>query len=184
MCCYCWDSIFTPSWRSPMRIVIDMYSLFQECWDWSFGRGVYAQKGAEVEVPLWEKWQGEIGIEFKRNWNRIETGNQCFLSRYSSPAPREGPRAKSTSWRSTNPGWPTGSPHISLAAQDSKVQYLRKWPKSDPSCLDGLESGHHLLFCPRISFKGLGSILGPGDLWPLVHYYCDGWAQATTVKMT
>jgi len=55
----------------------------------------------------------------------------------------------------------------SLPKTLEKVQYMRKWPKSDPSCSDGLESGH-LLFCPRISFKGLGSILGPGDLWPLV----------------
>ena len=98
-----------------------------------------------------------------------------FPFRYSSPAPRVGPRAKYTSWRSTNPGWPTGRGRH-YCPRLEKVQYMRKWPKSDPSC-SGLESGH-LIFCPRISFKGLGSTLGSGDPWPLVNY-CDRWSQAT-----
>ena len=99
-----------------------------------------------------------------------------FPFRYSSPAPRVGPRAKFTSWRSTNPGWQTGS-----TSQDSKVQYLRACGLKVTLLCCRLEYGH-LLFCPRISFKGLGSILGPGDLWPLVNF-CDGWAQSRCPKL-
>ena len=51
-----------------------MYTLLQECRDWSLGRGVHAQKGAKVEVPLWEKWQGGIWT-----WNWIQIV-KAFLS--------------------------------------------------------------------------------------------------------
>ena len=51
------------------------YGFFsQECWDWSPRRGVHAQKGAKVEVPLWEKWQGGIWT-----WNWIQIV-KAFLS--------------------------------------------------------------------------------------------------------
>ena len=92
------------------------------------------------KVSLYQHWSGRLmfhmnfkGMDLKQNIN-------IFPFRYSSPAPRVGPRAKSTSWRSTNPGWPTGR-GWPWCPRLEKVQYLRKWPKSDPSC-SGLESGH------------------------------------------
>ena len=130
--------------------------------------GVFMHKKAQKLKFLCER---NDKVRLEQNW----TGFEIFISRYSSPAPRVGPRAKSTSWRSTNLGWPTGS-----TSQDWKVQYLRACGLKVTLLCCCLEYGH-LLFCPRISFKGLGSILGPGDLWPLVNY-CDGWAQSRCPK--
>jgi len=116
-------------------------------------------------------WTGCSCTKRRKSWS----SSVREMTKYSSLAPRVGLRAKSTSWRSTSLGWRTGSRWMTKTWNCAIPAQL--WPKSDPFW-SGFGSSQ-LLFSPRISFEGLGSILGQITRWSVVN--CgDKWALAIT----